>query len=64
MNTEKLILKFVLDTIDNATNRGMVDAMSEIEHTCRVLSRLVDKLPSYAAEQAVEAVLGGDHDAE
>lgn len=64
MNTAKLILKYVLDTIDNANGRNMVDAMSEIEHTCRMLSRLVDKLPSYAAEQAVEAVLGGDHDAE
>lgn len=64
MNTAKLILTYVLDTMDNATNRSMVDVWHEIETTCRVLTRLVDKLPSYAAEQAVEAVLGGDHDAE
>ena len=64
MNTAKLILNYVLDTMDNATNRSMADVWNEIETTCRVLFRLVDKLPSYAAEQAVEAVLGGENNAE
>lgn len=57
MKYAKILIKYVLRSIKD------VD-ITEMQLTLNILLKLIDKLPDYYADDVLEALIGGEEDAE
>ena len=57
MKYVKIVIKYVLRSIEDVDIKDM-------KLTLNILLRLIDKLPDYYADDVLEALIGGEEDAE